>query len=378
MIFIFLFVIFGFSGIYVAKRLHKGLAVKFPKLRFWAVLAVILFAVFLMTLSFFRSFIPFSGGIKTFIGTVSAYTMGVYIYLLLYTAVCDILTLVMKLFKARFVKKERFPFAVTCAVFILTGVTVVYGCINARDIEHVPYEIDVDSKTDVSDMNIVMISDVHLGSVGSESRLSEIVSEINSQKPDIVCIAGDFFDTDYGEITDPEAAVETMKKIKSTHGVYACLGNHDAGKTTSKMQSFFEKANVTLLCDEFVVIDNRLVLAGRLDSSPIGGTDGMQRKPMNEYFDREQYKDLPVVVLDHNPKSIDTYGNEADLVLSGHTHKGQMFPAGILTDLMYSEDYGCYRKDANSPHLIVTSGIGYWGMPMRVGTQSEIVSVTIK
>ena len=72
-----------------------------------------------------------------------------------------------------------------------------------------------------------------------------------------------------------------------------------------------------------------------------------------------------------------TYTNEADLILCGHTHKGQLFPARFVTNAMYTVDYGYYQKDSQSPHVIVTSGIGYWGMPMRVGTNSEIVSIKI-
>ena len=69
---------------------------------------------------------------------------------------------------------------------------------------------------------------------------------------------------------------------------------------------------------------------------------------------------------------------EADLILCGHTHKGQLFPANIITNLMYTVDYGYYQKDAQSPQVIVSSGVGYWGMPMRVVTQCEIVSIKIQ
>lgn len=86
---------------------------------------------------------------------------------------------------------------------------------------------------------------------------------------------------------------------------------------------------------------------------------------------------LPVVVIDHNPANIDEYGSETDIILCGHTHQGQLFPANIITNLIYTVDYGYYQKDSNSPHVIVSSGIGYWGVPMRVGTDCEIVSLTV-
>ena len=119
-----------------------------------------------------------------------------------------------------------------------------------------------------------------------------------------------------------------------------------------------------------------MVLVGRLDGSPIGGYGTQKRKELSEFLKNED-KTLPVVVLDHNPGKIHTYTNEADLILCGHTHKGQLFPASFVTNAMYTVDYGYYQKDSQSPHVIVTSGIGYWGMPMRVGTNSEIVSIKI-
>ena len=236
--------------------------------------------------------------------------------------------------------------------------------------------IELTDKADGSDMNIVMISDVHLGAVGSESRLEEIVNEINNLKPDIVSIAGDLFDTDFRAIRNTEKAAETLQKIDATYGTYACLGIHDAGSTAEDMLTFLEESNITALTDEYVIIDERLVLIGRLDASPIGTYGYAERKALSSFYQCED-ETLPVIVLDHNPIEVDSYADEADLILSGHTHRGQLFPAEILTNLMFTVDYGYYQKNENSPHVIVTSGIGYWGIPMRVGTDSEIVSIKI-
>ena len=142
------------------------------------------------------------------------------------------------------------------------------------------------------------------------------------------------------------------------------------------MASFLELSNFCLLNDTSVIIDNRLVLVGRLDGSPIGGYGTLKRKDFTQILTPEM-KNLPVVVLDHNPANIHEYGEEADLILCGHTHKGQLFPANLITKVMYTIDYGYYQKDAKSPQVIVSSGVGYWGMPMRVGTQCEIVSIRI-
>jgi predicted MPP superfamily phosphohydrolase len=86
---------------------------------------------------------------------------------------------------------------------------------------------------------------------------------------------------------------------------------------------------------------------------------------------------MPVIVMEHNPARIGEYGGEVDLILAGHSHRGQMFPGSLITRAMFAVDYGHYQKDADSPHVIVTSGVSTWGPPMRVGTNSEIVVITL-
>ena len=140
------------------------------------------------------------------------------------------------------------------------------------------------------------------------------------------------------------------------------------------MVEFLEDSNINLLEDEYEIIDNRLILIGRLDASSIGGYGDKKRSELASFFTRDD-PTLPVIVLDHNPARIDEYTTEADLILCGHTHKGQVFPGNLITNLMYTVDYGYYQKDISSPQVIVSSGIGAWGPPIRVGSDSEIVSI---
>lgn len=369
-----LFTLFGGTSYYIAHRVYQGLSSLFPNLRFWPVLVVFLVLALIMVLGFGRSVIPMPEGVKHVLGIISAYYMGIFVYLLLFTAAADLLMLIPRLMKLSFTAHRHFYGIRTLCVLVLTCVTCVYGFWNARQIDHVSYEVKLADKADISDLNVVLISDLHLGAVGSEGRLEEIVEEINRLEPDLVCIAGDFFDTDFASIQNPDAAIQTLKNLRSTYGTYACLGNHDAGQTVSKMTDFLEQANVRLLRDEYTVIDDRLVLVGRLDGSPIGGYGQWSRAELSDFFSRED-PSLPVIVLDHNPAGIHTYTDEADLILCGHTHKGQLFPASLITGAMYTVDHGYYQKDSQSPQVIVTSGVGYWGMPMRVGTDCEIVSI---
>lgn len=372
-----IFSVFAGIGFYIAHRIYHGLVCFIPNLPFWPVLVIQLILSLILILGFGRSMMPLSGEVKHVLGIISAYCMGIFIYLLFFTVVADVLLLVLRLLKGSVIAGQPVRGYVTLGVLLLTVVTCLYGFINARQIDHVSYEVNLPGKTDISDMKIVMISDLHLGAVGSERRLEKVVEEINELNPDVVCIAGDFFDTDYAAIRDPEAAIETLQEIRSTFGVYACLGNHDAGQTIGQMTAFLEQAGIQALNDAHTIIDDRLVLVGRLDAYPIGGYGEQKRKELAEFFERQDDA-LPVIVMDHNPAHIDSYGTEADVILSGHTHKGQVFPANLVTNAMYAVDYGYYQKDVQSPHVIVTSGVGYWGMPMRVGTDCEIVSIRIQ
>ena len=193
-------------------------------------------------------------------------------------------------------------------------------------------------------------------------------------KPDLICIAGDFFDTDFGAISQPEQAIQTLKQLSATYGVYACFGNHDAGQTADAMRDFLSRCGIVLLEEDYTLIDQRLILVGRADSSPIG--EGVQRNSIQQIL-TDAPTGLPVVVMDHNPANLAEYDSRVNLILSGHTHKGQVFPGNLITNLMFDVDYGYYRKNDTSPQIIVTSGVNYWGMPMRVGTNCEVVQIRI-
>lgn len=369
--------ILGGTNLYLSHRVYQAVSVLCPGVRFWIFPTVFLIFAVITVLGFARSMLPIPPDLAHVIGILYAYWLGFWVYLLLFTVAADVLTLLFKLCRCSFVHVPSYRLYSLAAVLVLTLSTVCYGIVHAQQIRHVSYDIQLENRADVSDLNIVLISDLHLGAVGSEHRLDTIVERINALEPDIVCIAGDFFDTDFTSIRNPEKAIESILRIRSTHGIYACLGNHDAGKTASSMEAFLDACHIRVLKEEAVTIDDRLILIGRLDGSPIGGFGGETRTELSEFFTRED-NELPVVVMDHNPAHVDAYGAEADLILCGHTHKGQIFPGSLFTDRLFSVDYGYYRKDAGSPHVVVTSGVGAWGIPMRVGTDCEVVSIRLK
>ena len=359
---------------FLARRLYGGLVYFFPRLPFWPILTIFLLMCGGFILGFVGSMLPFEQGFKEFLNTVGMHWLGLVIYLLVFTLVGEVVGLILRLCKCQFRLTGAYA-AIRC-IFVVTlaVITTVFGLAHVDDIQKVTYEIHVPDKANISDMNIVLISDLHLGALRTEERLPRIVSQINGMKPDLICIAGDFFDTDFGAISQPEQAIQTLKQLSATYGVYACFGNHDAGQTADAMRDFLSRCGIVLLEEDYTLIDQRLILVGRADSSPIG--EGVQRNSIQQIL-TDAPTGLPVVVMDHNPANLAEYDSRVNLILSGHTHKGQVFPGNLITNLMYDVDYGYYRKNDTSPQIIVTSGVNYWGMPMRVGTDCEIVQIRI-
>ena len=356
------------SCYYLARRLHACGQYFFPRLRMIHAAGLLVFLTVMLFLSMAR---PWQGVGQWIVSTVGAVWMGLFVYLLLYFLAADLICLAVRFIPAA---PPKLIISARLAALVLAMTTVIWGCFHAHQIHTAEYDVQL-TEQHASRMRVVMLSDLHLGAVGSEARLEKVVDRINEQQPDLVCIAGDIFDNSYRSILNPDEVAEALGRISTAYGVYACLGNHDSGSDFGRMEEFLERAGVRLLKDECAVIDERLILAGRLDPYPIGGHGGETRRPLAEVLSGAA-PGLPVVVLDHNPANAAEYRGEADLILSGHTHRGQIFPGSLVTGAMYAVDYG-YGRTGDGAQIIVTSGAGTWGLPIRVGTDCEIVRIDL-
>lgn len=221
-------------------------------------------------------------------------------------------------------------------------------------------------------LRIVNLSDLHLGYTIQEDELAEWVELINKENPDIVLIAGDIIDSSVKAV-DREPIIAEFKKIKSTYGVYACPGNHEyistRGEGLNRAKSFLDKAGINLLRDEVVEIDDAFYIVGRDDKT------NLRRKKLKELTDSLD-KQKTIIVLDHQPYELEL-AEEAniDLQLSGHTHKGQIWPISLITEAMYEKDYGLLKKGNST--FYVSSGMGIWGGKFRIGSSSEYVVIDV-
>jgi len=365
--------ILGTSFYYVGRKIFRWLRLVIPGSHVQIFAGICVF----FTLSIVLGFLPFNVGVKKIMVWFGFFLIGLFVYFLLFFILSDIVLLAGKILRL-IPSPAPQNFIIIAGWIALAGVSGMasYGINHASQIKQASYTVQIEKESSLKNLNIVLIADLHLGYLNDERRLAKIVDKINALEPDIVCIAGDVFNDNFTALPNPAQAARSLQSIKSKYGVYACMGNHDGGKTFDEMLRFLEQSNVRALLDEYTVVEDKFIIVGRKDSSPIG-KQGEARKEIN-HVTEGMNKNMPVIVLDHNPANIKEYGKDFDLILSGHTHKGQMFPANFITHLIFDVDYGYYQKDKDSPHVVVTSGAGVWGPPLRIATNNEIAHIMVE
>jgi predicted MPP superfamily phosphohydrolase len=217
---------------------------------------------------------------------------------------------------------------------------------------------------------IVQISDVHLGHIFNASFMKDAAQKINALGPDIVVITGDLFDGTDGSL---DSFTDSLNSINAPDGIYYVTGNHETYLGVEKVEAVLSKTKITMLQDEMRNV-NGLQIVG------INYPERMQSKNIGEIIKNMNGFDSkkPSILLWHAPTQIENAKNAGiSLQLSGHTHKGQLFPFRFITALVYKGyDYG-YKKEG-SFSIYTSSGLGGWGPPMRTEKRSEIVEITLK
>lgn len=325
---------------------------------------------------------------------IGNYWLGVLLYVILTVLIADGIRLIIKknkkLPKEYTYSKRTFVIVGTICITIIS-ILSIWGAINARIIHTTEYNVTINKKTEkIKKLKIALVADLHMGYNIGTPHIKNMVKKINEQNPDLVVIAGDIFDNEYEALDNPKAIVKTLKKIKSKYGVYATYGNHDikekilAGFTFSKkgqkkesdirMDQLLDDANITLLRDESVLIDDSFYLYGRPDYRRPGRGITVRKTPKEITNDLD--KEKPIIVVDHEPSELQELREAGvDMDLCGHTHDGQLFPANLTSKLMWENSYG-YLKKGNM-HNIVTSGVGLFGPNMRVGTIAEVAIINV-
>ncbi|MBR6873212.1 MAG: metallophosphoesterase [Ruminococcus sp.] len=226
-------------------------------------------------------------------------------------------------------------------------------------------------------LTIALFADSHIGATFDGDGFAEQLEAIKAQSPDIVLIPGDFVD-DWSVKEEMIKACRALGTVEAPYGVWFTFGNHDEGNFGSRDFSAYDlteelkKNGVHVLRDEVELVDDRFYIIGRNDAMM---TDRKEISQLVSGLDRDKY----MIVLDHQPSD---YEKEAaagvDLVVSGHTHGGQLIPATFVGEWLGMNDrtYGCERR--GSTDFIVTSGISDWNIKFKTGTKSEFVIIELQ
>lgn len=267
-------------------------------------------------------------------------------------------------------------------VFALAITAAYLGCgwYLANHVWRTEYELETDKP--VESLRIVQFADSHVGNTFDGEGFGELVKAMQAEDPDIVVITGDYVDDDTMR-EDMIAACRALGTLETTYGVYYVFGNHDRGYYPPEYRGYdgnalaaeLEKNNVRVLQDEVVELGDDFYLIGRKDrSEDQRGTRRASMEALTEGLDPDKYS----IVLDHQPSDFDAQAAAgADLVLSGHTHGGQLFPLHRMGQWLGIDDksYGCEKRENTT--FIVTSGISDWAIQFKTGCKSEYVVIDV-
>ncbi|MGI2296950.1 metallophosphoesterase [Paenibacillus sp. GXUN7292] len=260
----------------------------------------------------------------------------------------------------------------TIGILLLTALIGIigFGSFSAYSPVVRPYAIMINKPAQVEQpLNIVVASDMHFGILSGKNHAQRMVNMINELKPDLVLFPGDIIDDQLAPVIDQDIPA-ILANIESTYGVYASLGNHDKTREgLAELISVIESSNINVLYDEVTLIEDQFYIIGRKDHSDKAR---IELSELTEGLDHTK----PIIAMDHQPKDLGIAADHGiDLILSGHTHRGQIAPAHLITQRLFENDWGYLRK--NDMHSIVSSGYGFWGPPIRIGSRSEIVQIHV-
>ena len=207
-----------------------------------------------------------------------------------------------------------------------------------------------------------------------ESDIAKLVGMVNQVNADYVFIAGDLIDGDLLPV-EKEDIGRGLEKIRSRHGVYAIMGNHEYLDDDIRAEAYLRSLRGLTLLRDSAATDERLHIVGRDDIS-LRRAKQQERKPLAELM-ADSIGNRVCVVLDHQPVAIDEAEDcSADLLMCGHTHAGQVWPMKFFTEMLFKLDYGRANFGATLT-AIVTSGFGTWGPRVRIGNRPEVVVVRL-
>ena len=255
-------------------------------------------------------------------------------------------------------------------ILLLVMFAVGYGVWNSYNPRLVNYSITSQSLSPFwQNKKIIIISDIHISNSRTDNYLRKIISKINNEQPDVVFLVGDLIE---GTSFPYQKWLNEFDSLKSTYGTYYAEGNHERYSQEYELfRSNFPKSLIDLT--------NKKII---LNNTQIIGLPFNQRQEPDEtisILNNLGYdKSIPSIILVHDPKNTEAIASlEASLILSGHTHSGQFFPFTLLIKKIYKNlSHGVNYFDKSVS--VVSNGVGSSVIPIRLGTNPEIIVLNIR
>lgn len=297
---------------------------------------------------------------------------GIFLYLFLLVLFADLAGLIARIGNVSFTMTRPF----TAAVFLgICACVALTGWINAahpvvREFDLLPEEAGKESIT------IAAISDIHLGRILTVKRLEEALDLVVPYNPDLVLFLGDVLDDHI--LLDLEAMKKAVAKLEPALGVWGIAGNHEyyAGDIEKSIE-ILESCGIKVLRDDWALLDDSLLLLGRDDRSKKQLT-GKERKSLESILESipENLKKKPMILMDHQPYHLEEAEKAGVLLeLSGHTHKGQLWPYNHIVNSIYENPLGYHRR--GKTHYLVSAGAGTWGPPLRTNSRPDVLIIKL-
>jgi len=254
---------------------------------------------------------------------------------------------------------------------------VVATSISAKAIDearHIELErVNIKLKNLQKSYKILQLSDIHIGGIIDKNFMQNIVKRVNNCKPDLVIITGDLVDTD---VDKAKNALEELKNLNSKYGTFFIVGNHEYFHNIEKIIKRVKELEIRVLENENLYIGDEkrgFNLVGVYDL--FGYRTGTFMPNITKALQHKR-EDSPTVLLAHQPKFIQEVPAGVDLMLSGHTHGGQLYPFKALVKLQQGYVSGLHQHNSEL-QIYVNKGTGFWGPPMRLGASAEITEIVL-
>lgn len=300
-----------------------------------------------------------------------SYIIGVMFMLFTVAIIYDITHTTFSRVSLKYQKRKVLRVGVDTLFLLIASFYIVSGVLNGVKEPKIE-RVDIEG-LNLNNFKIVQLSDVHIGNSIKRDFVESMVDRVNSLNADLIVLTGDLIDFDISKI---ERDVEPLKNLRAEYGVYFALGNHEYFHNPAKILNHLRELNIEVLENSSKVIADKFNLVGVNDY--IGYRVGVLEPDIEKAINSID-NSLPSIVLSHQPKMVNEFIDRDinfDLMLSGHTHGGQIFPFGLLVLLDQPYLSGLYRVDEDS-QIYVSNGTGFWGPAIRVFADSEITLLNI-